>query len=227
MGRNRQLPSQKNDEQVENLFKAATNYAVELLSGFAETTAPSPVAVLLDSLTDEYVRAKRNRCGMDPDLVKIVVQGVLDAADFPSENRPDEYDPEATEPTRSSELDAPIPIFRFVRKKGANPRPTEELAALSFTLGAVMTCYGLTLYRNAQPTVHKPLDGRVSACDAVAAANCRLGRSPATYDSLRKVIGAATYRLEDAKGKKLKASNPAMEEGKLLGEFDRSSRQTR
>lgn len=215
------------EDQIELRFNASIDYAVELLSGFVETTVLSPVAVLLDSLTDEYWRAKRSRRGMDPDLVRMIVQGVVDAADFPSENRPDEYDPEAEGPAPASELSMPPPIFRFVREPGADPRSTTEIAALSFTLGAVMTRYGLTLYRNTQPKPNKPLDGETSACDAVAAANVRLGRNPMTYNGLRNVIGPANHRRNDAKGKKKKSTNSAMEEGKLQGELDRLSGKSR
>ena len=221
MARSRKQPPQMQDDLVENRFDAAIDYAIELLTGFAETAESITVAVLLDSLTDEYWRAKRNRRGMDPDHVRIMVQGLLDAVDFRAKDRPDEYDPEADRPAPTSQLSMPPPIFRFSRERGADARPEHEIAALSFTLGAVMTRFELKLYRNAQPKPNKPLDGKVSACDAVAAANARLGRNPLTYSALRKVIGDANRRVNDGEGKKLNSSNPAMEEGKLQGELDR------
>ena len=217
MGRHRELPPQANTDLIADRFNAAVNYATEMLYDFLEASKPIRVAVLLDWLTDEYWKARRERRGMDSDIVKIAVQGIIDAAKFSPENRPDEYDHDDTASALASEPDLPPPIFRFVCSVGADPRAPEKEAALLYTLGEVMSRYELKLYRNVQPKTHKPLDGKISACDAVAAANARLGQTPATYSALRKMVGASNHRIEDGAGKRLPASNYLTEMGKYQG----------
>ena len=50
MGRSRKQSPQVQDDLVENRFDAAIDYAIELLTGFAETAESVTVAVLLDGL---------------------------------------------------------------------------------------------------------------------------------------------------------------------------------
>ena len=224
MDRNRKKPSHSNDVPIADRFEAAKDYATGLLTGFKETAEPVPVAALLDSLTDEYWKAKRSRQGMDPDHVRIMVQGLLDSADFPADNRPEEYSPSEEVHKPVSEFWIPSQIFQFQRSVGAKTRSEHEIAALSFAVGAVMTRFELTLYRNAQSKCVTKNECNFSACDAVAAANARIGKAPNTYDALRKVIGKANHKVYDENGRKQRSSNPALEEGKLRGRLDKLTR---
>lgn len=195
--------------EIEIRFAAAIDYAVELLADFLETTEAVSVATLLDSLTDEYWKARQERRGMDPALVCMVVQGLIDAASFPPGNRPDEVDTETAEPAALDQR--PPIIFRYASRRGRKPLPPIARDALGYTLGAVMGHFGLSLYRNHEPALHKPLDGETSACDAVAQANRRLGRTPATYKSVEEAI--LNHPFNDT----------MVEEGRLRGAADRNA----
>ncbi len=169
---------------IKERFEEAVRYAVDILEEFDEGSEAPKIAVVLDTLEDEYDAALRGQRGMDPRLVKWAVQSLLDAAQFPLDNRPDEYDPDALE----NEPRVDVPVFRFVRRAG---RPFDEHGAMviAFTVGAVMERFGLSKSRNVAPKLHKPLDGKVSAIDAVAEAQKRRKLMPNSESGVRRCVG--------------------------------------
>lgn len=101
-------------DSPEALLGSAVDYAAEILEGFDEGQGPLHVAVMLDALADEYDLARQQRRGMDPALVRMVVQRLIDAATFHPDNSPETYDPD--QPGGTMPLDAPL--FRYVRQRG-------------------------------------------------------------------------------------------------------------
>ena len=185
---------------IEEQFEAAVLFAMEILDEFDETRAAPPIAAVLDTIEDEYNAAIQEHRWMDPKLVMWAFQSLLDVAQFPATNRPEEYDPETV--VGAPNLDAPL--FRFVRKAG---RPVNKRGAIdiAFAVGAVVGRFGLTTSRNAEPAPHKPLNGKISAIDAVVEAQMRRHRIPNSYSGIRDCV----ERSEQAKD--------AFEEGRLLG----------
>lgn len=185
---------------IEEQFDAAVLYAIEIIDDFDETRGATPVAAVLDHIEDEYNRAIQEHRGMDPKLVIWAIQMLLNAAQFPVGNRPDEYDPDAM--VSAPSLDAPL--FSFTCKAG---RPVNERGAseIAFAVGAVVGRFGLNTSRNAEPAPHKPRDGKVSAIDAVVEAQRRRNRTPNSFSGVRNCV----ERSEQAKD--------AFEEGRHYG----------
>lgn len=168
---------------IEERFDAAVLYAVEILDDFDETGGAPPIAAVLDNIEDEYDAAIREHRGMDPKLVIWAVQSLLDAAQFPVGNRPDEYDPDVM--VSACSLDAPM--FRFTCKAG---RPVNGRGAgkIAYVVGAVVGRFDLNTSRNAEPARHKPLDGKISAIDAIVEAQRRRKRTPNSFSGVRNCV---------------------------------------
>ena len=182
----------------------AIDYAAEILEGFDEGQGPPPIAVLLDALADEYDTALQERRGMDPALVRIIVQRLIDAARFHPDNAPDIFDPD--KPGGTALLDTPL--FRYVRQSG-RPENKDAVVRVAYTAGAVAVRFDIKLYRNNEPSRNKSVPSIRSACDVVAAANAKLGLVPSSYSGVRNCLGRnsiAEIHLED---------------GKLMGKADR------
>lgn len=197
--------------EVRARFEAAVQYAAEILVEFYEAAEAPSVDATLEALTHEYRTARRAGRGMDPRLVRLHVQHLIDAAVFPAHDRPEVADPEDNSAVGQADPPTLPPIFRVRRvHPGAKPKPDEHTDAVAYAIGAVEGCFGMKPYRNEQPQPHKPLEGRLSASDAVAEAQKRLKRRPATYKAVIDAISAAS------------GSRAALEDGRLRGDADRN-----
>ena len=197
---------------IKRRMAEAIDYAEALLTEFEGVEEPASVDAHLASLEDEYRRAKRERRGMDPDLVKIAIQGIFDRATFAPSDRPEPADPD--DPS-TWHADGPagdgLPLRPVFRIRPVRPGPKEKADGwvIAYVAGAVGGRFRLTPYRNADPSEGAPLDGETSALDAVAEAMFRLGRKPETYSAIKDALSC----LPDAKA--------AFSEGRLRGLAER------
>lgn len=173
----------KDFDQAEKLRAEAISYAAEILQGFAEGQEQPKIAVMLDALADEYDLAQKEKRGMDPMLVKLVVQKLIDIATFPDNNMPAIYNPEQTGDTMLFEA----PMFRYVRQKG-RPKNPDVTARIAYTVSAVAACFGLKLYQNDEPSSSKKQPLAISACAVVAEANTILRLPPSSYRGVRACL---------------------------------------
>lgn len=179
------------DMDITTKFNAAVDYAAEILTDFHETSRDCSVATLLEELAYEYSAALQEDRGMDPRLVKWAVQNLLDAVRFDPDNAPDEYDPDSGGVAAATDLGlrSSPPLFRYVKPRpGRKPSKRSISGQFNHVLGALVGRFGLHPSRNAEPKLGKPLDGAVSAIDAVAAAMTRLKRLPRSPSGIRKAI---------------------------------------
>lgn len=172
----------------QSLFEKATAYALDMFSdrenGWDVITDPYSVARAVELLGAEYNDAKKEERGMDPTEVRRLVQTILDASNFPADNQPPEYDPDA--PAKPSDPD--LRVFAYIQNGRGRPRGRQYSDdAIAYTIGAVVGSFELQTYpASISREVNK--ERNPSAIEVVAEAQRRRGRYPMSVDGVRKAL---------------------------------------
>lgn len=172
----------------QSLFDDATDYALDMFSnrenGWDAITEAHSVARAVELLGAEYNDAKNEERGMDRTEVRRLVQTILDASNFPPDNQPLEYDPDA--PTKPSDPD--LRVFAYIHNRRGRPRGRQyDDDAIAYTIGAVVGCFSLQTH---PASFSRDVNGErnPSAIEVVAEAQIRRKRYPMSVDGVRKAF---------------------------------------
>lgn len=172
----------------QSLFEKATEYALDMFgnreNGWDVITKTHSVARAVELLGAEYNDAKSEERGMDRTEVRRLVQTILDAANFPTDNQPPEYDPDApTEP-----FDPDLRVFAYIQNGLGRPRGRQyDDDAIAYTIGAVVGCFSLKTHpASFSRDVNK--ERKPSAIEVVVEAQRRRERHPMSVDGVRKAF---------------------------------------